>query len=203
MPLRTRREPALRDEDLEALIPARARARGGQRFGEARVEAELAIEFEREPAAAPLTRMMEGKRVQADADDALAVRGRGAVVRKERDLGGGIRAGGVGGERLAPGGALGVIDLAEVKHLPLRDATLVQAFVFHHTPASVFLAIFFANLGTQKHNDRRAYTRGGGGGRGGSSLQALLRNERGLSLANPCALPPKTVATDLQSAKEG
>jgi hypothetical protein len=43
----------------------------------------------------------------------------------------------------------------------LRDAPVVETFVFDHTPVSVFLAIFFANLRTQKYNDQRAYTRGG------------------------------------------
>jgi hypothetical protein len=38
----------------------------------------------------------------------------------------------------------------------------METFVFDHTPASVFLAIFFANLRTQKHNDPREYTPGGG-----------------------------------------
>ena len=50
------------------------------------------------------------------------------------------------GEGFAPAGALGVIDLAEVKHLTLRDAAVLETFVFHHPPVSVCLAIFFANL---------------------------------------------------------
>ena len=41
----------------------------------------------------------------------------------------------------------------------LRPAPVVQPFVFDHTPVGVFLAIFFGNLRTQKHNDRREYTR--------------------------------------------
>jgi hypothetical protein len=66
---------------------------------------------------------------------------------------------------------------------------------------SVFLAIFFANLCTQKHIDPRAYTPGGGWEEGGSSLQALLRNAGGLSLENPPAPPLKIVETRVQSAK--
>ena len=47
---------------------------------------------------------------------------------------------------LAPGGALGVIDLAQAAHLRLHDAAVVEAFVFDHTPVSVFPAVFLANL---------------------------------------------------------
>ena len=52
----------------------------------------------------------------------------------------------MGVESLAPGGALRVIDLAEVEHLALHDAAVVQTFVLHHTPISVLLAILLPNL---------------------------------------------------------
>ena len=146
MPLRTRREQTLGDEDLEDVIPARALARGGQMFGEKGVEAELTIEFEGQPAAAPLTRTLERKLIQPDADHARVIGGRRAVVREERDLGSRVGARGVGVESFAPGGALGVIDLAEIKHLALHDATVVEPFVFDHTPVSVFLAILLPEL---------------------------------------------------------
>jgi hypothetical protein len=67
-------------------------------------------------------------------------------VREKRDLRGRVGVRRVGIEGLAPGGALGVIHLAEVKHLPLCNASIVQTFIFHHTPVSVFLAIFFGFL---------------------------------------------------------
>ena len=59
---------------------------GGQRVGEEGVKAGLSVEFEGEPAAAPLAGMVEGKLIQPDADDALIVGGRGAVMREEGDL---------------------------------------------------------------------------------------------------------------------
>ena len=154
MPFRTRREQPLGDEDLEDLIPARAFARGGQVRGEESAEAELAVKFQGEPAAAPLAGMMEREFIQPDTDDAVVAFGRGPVVGKESDLGsrGGVRR--VGLKRLAPGGVWGVIDLAEIKHLTLRAAPVVETFVFNHTPIGVRLAIFFADLGTQKHIGR-------------------------------------------------
>ena len=148
LPFRTGREQALGDEGLEDLLPARARARGGQMSGEEGVETDLAGGFEREPAAAPLARTLAGNGIQPDMHDALVVGGRGGVVREEGDLGRGGGARGVGGEGLAPGGALRVIDLAAGEDLALRDAPVVATLVFDDTPAGVFLAIFFCGPGS-------------------------------------------------------
>ena len=111
-----------------------------------RGEANLAVKFQRQPTATPMLRMVEGKLIQADADHARVVLGRGLAVREERDPGGRVRVGAVGVEGFALGGALRAIDLAKIKHRALRDAAVVETFVFDHTPAGVFLAIFFAYL---------------------------------------------------------
>jgi len=141
--------------------------------------------------------------VETDLDDARVVCGRGPVMREKGE---GLRRGvapGVGVERLAPGGALRIIDLAQIKHLPLGDAAIGQAFVFHHTPTRVFLAVFFAELRAQKHSGRRAYTRIFEAEEGRSSLQAHWRGDDGLLLENPRASTPKTVETKVESAKPG
>ena len=115
-------------------------------FGEERVAAALAIAFADEPAATPWPRMVAGKLRHADAPHPRVGGGRGAAVREAGELGSSGGVGGVGGEGLAPGGALGVIDLAEIKHLARRDAAVVAKSIFDHIPVSVFLALFFANL---------------------------------------------------------
>jgi len=53
---------------------------------------------------------------------------------------------GVSVEGFAPGGALGIIDLAEIKHLALEDAAVAKPFVFDHTPIGVFFSILLAGL---------------------------------------------------------
>ena len=68
------------------------------------------------------------------------------AVKFECDLGECVGAGRVGVEGLALGGALEIIDLTEIKHLTLGAAAVVETFVFHHTPVSVFLAILVPNL---------------------------------------------------------
>ena len=172
-------------------------------FGEEGVQTEVAVEFQSEPATAPLPWTMERELIQADLNDARVVRGRGPVMRKKGE---GLRrnvALGVGVERLAPDGALRIIDLAQIKHLPLGDAAIGQPFVFHHTPISVLLAVFFADLRAQKHSGRRDYTRIFEAEEGRSSLQALLRGAEGLLLGIPRATIPKIVETKVESAKSG
>ena len=188
---------------LPPTIPTRPLARGGQVFGEEGVQTEVAVEFQSEPATAPLLWTMERKLIQTDLHDARVIRGRGPVMREQGE---GLRRGvalGLGVERLAPGGALRIIDLAQVKHLPLGDAAIGQPFVFHHTPISVLLAVFFVDLRSQKHSGRRAYTRIFEAEEGRSSLQALWREDESLLLGIPRASTPKTVETEVESAKSG
>ena len=100
--------------------------------------------------------------IQPNPHHARVIGGRGSVMREQSDLGSGVGIGRMSVESFAPGGALGVIDLAEIEDLPLRDAAVVETFVFDHTPIGVFLAIFLPNLRAEKHNDRREYTPSGG-----------------------------------------
>lgn len=94
-----------------------------------RIEAELLIEFERQPAAAPLARTVEGEITQADLHDAGITHGRGAVVRKERDLLRRVLTFHKSVEGLAPRLTLAVVDLPKIKHLPLEDAFVVKASI--------------------------------------------------------------------------
>lgn len=203
MPLGTGCQQPLSDEHPEDAIPARALARGREVLGEKRVQTELTVEFQREPATAPLPRTAQGELIQPDLHHARVINGRGPIMREEGDLGSraGIRA--VSLEGLAPGRALAIIDLAQVEHLALSHASVVQTLVFDDRPVGVFLAIFFADLRTQKHNDRREYTPCGRWEEVESSLQANLPHLSGLSLANPRNSTPKIVESRVQSAKSG
>jgi monomeric isocitrate dehydrogenase len=52
----------------------------------------------------------------------------------------------------APGQLLGVIDLAQIKHVPLHHSASRHAPVLDNAPATVFLAVFLADFAAQKHN---------------------------------------------------
>ena len=89
---------------------------------------------------------MKREIAQADLHHAGIVNGGGAVVREERNLARRVLAFHKSVEGLAPRLTLAVVDLPEVKHLPLEDASVVEAFVFDDTPVGVRLAIFLPNL---------------------------------------------------------
>ena len=65
---------------------------------------------------------------------------RGVILAKERD-------------GLAPGGFLHAIEFAQVKHMTLDDALVVEPPVFHDTPIEMVLAILATFGTTQKHDD--------------------------------------------------
>ena len=49
-------------------------------------------------------------------------------------------------DRFAPGGALGVVDLAQVQHVPLHDASALASAVLDDAPIAVRLAILLSCL---------------------------------------------------------
>ena len=84
----------------------------------------------------------------------------------------------------------------------VKDGQRDQAFVFHHTPIRVLLAVLFADLRAQKHSGQRVYTIIGRAEEGGFSLQSLLRKEvEAVSLGKSSATTPKIVETKVESVK--
>ena len=58
-------------------------------------------------------------------------------------------------DRTTPGKLLRAVDLAQVKNLALHHTTAGNSTVLHYTPVAVLLAVLLANLGAQKHVDRK------------------------------------------------
>jgi len=108
----------------------------------------LLPQIERQPACAPLPWALKAQLAQAHADRVNIVRGHRAGG-KQRHLA--PRALVVHLDRLAPDLALAGVDLPEVQHLALRDATVAQAAVLHHAPVFVGLAVLDASIAAQKH----------------------------------------------------
>ena len=103
-----------------------------------------------QPARAPLARPTQSHLAQPDRNHVAVESRRDAVLGEKRDLG---RASAFV-ERLdrpAPTGALAVVDFAEIKHLPLNHAPVVNPAVFDHRPIPMLLAVLAANLMAQKH----------------------------------------------------
>jgi hypothetical protein len=52
----------------------------------------------------------------------------------------------------APSQLLGVVDLAQIKHVPLHHSASRHAPVLDKAPATVFLGVLLADFAAQKHN---------------------------------------------------
>ena len=78
-------------------------------------------------------------------------------------------------DRFLPRGFLLVVDLAQVKHLPLHDPLTDTALVFHDAPVTVLLAVFLPRSAAQKHVGGRLYRENPQREQGRSSLQKLWR----------------------------
>jgi hypothetical protein len=55
-------------------------------------------------------------------------------------------------DQLAPGRALAVIDLAEIKHLPLDHLAASAALALDDIPVAMLFAVFEASVGSQEHD---------------------------------------------------
>src|SRR5271170_3643277 len=78
-------------------------------------------------------------------------RRRHPIVGEQRDLPAALAALVKCLDRLAPGGSLAVVDLAQIQHMPLHRATAGHPEVFHDAPVAVLLTVLVANLVAQKH----------------------------------------------------
>src|SRR5437764_1899109 len=77
-----------------------------------------------------------------------------AILGKQRDLSGMLTALVERFDRLAPCRSLVVVDLSQMKHMPLHRAPAGYTAVFNDAPVAVLLAVLAANLVAQKHEAR-------------------------------------------------
>src|SRR5882762_965398 len=78
-------------------------------------------------------------------------RRRRTILGEQRDLSAGLPALVERLDRLAPGGALAVVDLTQVKHVPLHRPPARHPAVFDDAPIAVLFAVLAAKLVAQKH----------------------------------------------------
>ncbi len=137
-----------------------------------RLQPQQPPELQRQPAAAPLARTVQGHRVETHAYGVHRLCGRGAVLREQAHLAY-TRAPSVNHfDRGTPLGPLGIIDLSEVEDLPRADA-VARPHAFGDTPVAVLLAVLESLVAFEVHapHYRKAFGRPQGGR---SVLQRLL-----------------------------
>src|ERR1019366_8522946 len=116
------------------------------------VQSQLIPQKSGHPAGAPLTRPAQPHGAQPDRHHVAIENRRKTILGKQRDLFGLPGAFIEDLDRLAPRRSLAVVDLSEIKHLPLNHAAVMNAPVFDNRPCAMFLAVLAANLGAQKHD---------------------------------------------------
>src|ERR1700758_1894139 len=100
----------------------------------------------RQPASTPLPWAAESQTTQPDVHHVAIQRRRRTILGKQRDLFAGLPALIERLDRLAPCSTLAVVDLAQIKHVPLHRPAAGDAAVLHDAPVAALLAVFATNL---------------------------------------------------------
>jgi hypothetical protein len=151
-PLAAGIQQAIGDEGFEHLQPRRAFLRVGQQRLPEGIEIEAVPEFESKPATTPLARAGQSDVTKVELDRGMFEVGCGGAVFGEKvdlaDLVAFIdRFDGAG-----PGGAVAVVDLAEIEQGFLNGPAACDAAVFDDTPVAVLLAVLESLVRSQKHD---------------------------------------------------
>ena len=118
------------------------------------VQPQLIPHMAGQPAGAPLPRPVQPQTAQPDMHH-IAVQCRcQSILGEQRDLPGLLAAFVKCLNRPAPRGALAVIDLAKIQHMPLHRPPARHPAVLHDAPVAVFLPVLPANLVAQKRARR-------------------------------------------------
>lgn len=175
-------------EQAENFFPVRVLATAAQSLGEEGVEVEFAPELIAEPARAPGTGTRKLQFIQAHLHGRRGAGGGGAVLGKER-----ARAGlavvlieDVDG--LLPGGALGVVDLAQIEDMALPDG-VAAATAFDDGPRAMPLAVLFAGAAFEK--DGGSVAPRWPAGRGSVATTRAWAGESGGLPGKPASAPPE------------
>jgi len=151
-PFAARIDEPIADQRLEHVFPARAFAGGRKTPAPKPILSELLVGNTGQPASAPLPRPAQLQLIQANADDLVVIDFRSSLLRKQRNRSGPLRAVLKDLDRLAPGGLLGGIDFAQIKHMaPHHPASAIDPAVFDQAPVMVLLAVFEPNRVFEKH----------------------------------------------------
>jgi hypothetical protein len=158
-PLAARRQQPIGDQHEQFLIPARALAARGQTRGPEPIELQLLPQVQRQPAGAPLARSAQAKLRQPQPNDrGVRQKAFGAIFGKQRQRLRMIRGFVQHLDGAPPRQLLRVVDLAQMQHMLLDDASACDAFVLDDAPVAMPLAVLDANLVAQEHSGTALFT---------------------------------------------
>ena len=149
-PFAARRKQPVEREQAQDFFPGGAFAADAQARGKEGIELQIAPELIAQPAGAPGTGTAELELVQLHLHGGRGGGGRRAIGGKERTLTGLAVAFIEDGNGLLPGGALGVVDFAQIEDVPLHHGA-PEAAALDDRPGAMLLAVFFARAALEKH----------------------------------------------------
>src|SRR5215813_5248266 len=158
---------------LQDMPPARSLARVQQSLCPEPIELQLLVEMTRKPAGSPLPRAAQFHGIEPDLQPVAP-----GVLRnvlpgwKQRELSMLLAAFVKTIDHPAPGFALAVVDLTEIKHRPLDHTTAGAALTLDNAPVTVLLAVLPPPSESQIH-ERRFYSDQNARKGSRSSLQRL------------------------------
>src|SRR5215813_14684554 len=140
---------------LQDMPPAGSLARVRQALCPEPIELQLLVEMTRKPAGSPLPRAAQFHGIEPDLQPvATGVLRNVLPGRKQRELSMLLAAFVKSIDHPAPGLALAVVDLAEIKHWPLYYSTAGATLTFDNAPVTVLLAVLPSSSESQIHQPR-------------------------------------------------
>src|SRR6516165_3555101 len=151
-PFAARIDQAVADQRLQNVPPTGAFAGIWQAGSPKPVQCELLIESAGQPTCSPLPGSMQSHGVQANLYSMrLGMLGHGPFGRKQRQLLRALDALVKGVDDPTPCFSLTVVDLTQVKHLPLYDLAAGAALALYNVPIAMLFAILQASIALQVH----------------------------------------------------
>src|SRR6516225_9090123 len=151
-PFAARIDQAVADQRLQNVPPTGAFAGIWQAGSPKPVQCELLIESAGQPTCSPLPGSMQSHGVQANLYSMrLGMLGHGPFGRKQRQLLRALAALVKGVDDPTPCFSLTVVDLTQVKHLPLYDLAAGAALALYNVPIAMLFAILQASIALQVH----------------------------------------------------
>ena len=153
-PLASRSNQPVGDEDLQHMVPARSLATSGQALGPETIELKLAPQDAGQPAGAKLARPAEPHLGEPQPDHVVAF-GRLATIlgeQRERPRPSGVLVEDL--DRSSPRLGLARVDLAEVEHVALDHAPIIETPVLGDAPIKMRLSVLSPFGLSQEHGER-------------------------------------------------
>lgn len=141
-PLAARRNPPVRHQHQQHLIPARTFTTARQTLEPEPIQSQFAPQRQRQPTGTPLARPTQTQRGQPQPDHRLIDDSLVIILGKQRQGAWSLRTLYKYLDALAPRIFLQEVDLAQIQHVPLHHTATTDTSILHDAPIAMHLAVF-------------------------------------------------------------